>query len=62
MIQEAHWEQARGEAYSFWKKLPSEKISLNLCVDRTLATDAIALVELPTYPTSAMDGYAVCGK
>jgi len=61
MIQEAHWEQARSEAYSFWKQLPSEKIALDLCVDRTLAKDATALVELPTFPTSAMDGYAVCG-
>jgi molybdopterin molybdotransferase len=61
MIQEAHWEQARSEAHSFWKQLPSEKIDLNLCVDRTLANDAVALVELPTFPTSAMDGYAVCG-
>jgi molybdopterin molybdotransferase len=61
MIQEAHWEQARSEAHSFWKQLPSEKINLILCVDRTLANDAVALVELPTFPTSAMDGYAVCG-
>ena len=62
MIQEAHWEQARSEAYGSWKKLPSEKVLISSCVDRTLATDALALVELPTYPTSAMDGYAVCGK
>jgi molybdopterin molybdotransferase len=62
MIQEAHWEQARSEAYGSWKKLPAEKISIGGCLDRTLATDALALVELPTYPTSAMDGYAVAGK
>ena len=62
MIQEAHWEQARSQAYESWKRLPSEKVLISLCVDRTLATDALALVELPTYPTSAMDGYAVCGK
>jgi molybdopterin molybdotransferase len=62
MIQEAHWEQARSEAYGSWKKLPAEKISIGACFDRTLATDALALVELPTYPTSAMDGYAVAGK
>jgi molybdopterin molybdotransferase len=61
MIQEAHWEQARSEAYGSWKKLPSEKVLISDCVDRTLAVDALALVELPTYPTSAMDGYAVCG-
>ena len=62
MIQEAHWEQARSEAYGSWKKLPAEKISIGACLDRTLAKDALALVELPTYPTSAMDGYAVAGK
>ncbi|CAB5032163.1 unannotated protein [freshwater metagenome] len=62
MIQEAHWEQARSEAHGFWKKLPSETIVIASCVDRTLATDALALVDLPTFPTSAMDGYAVCGK
>jgi molybdopterin molybdotransferase len=62
MIQEAHWEQARSEAYGSWKKLPAEKISISACLERTLATDALALVELPTYPTSAMDGYAVAGK
>lgn len=62
MIQEAHWEQARSQAYESWKKLPSEKVLISSCLNRTLATDALALVELPTYPTSAMDGYAVCGK
>jgi molybdopterin molybdotransferase len=62
MIQEAHWEQARSEAYGSWKKLPAEKITIGSCLDRTLAKDALALVELPTYPTSAMDGYAVAGK
>jgi molybdopterin molybdotransferase len=62
MIQEAHWEQARSEAYGSWKKLPAEKLSIGACLDRTLANDALALVELPTYPTSAMDGYAVAGK
>jgi molybdopterin molybdotransferase len=62
MIQEAHWEQARSEAYGSWKKLPAEKITIGACLDRTLAKDALALVELPTYPTSAMDGYAVAGK
>jgi molybdopterin molybdotransferase len=62
MIQEAHWEQARSEAYGSWKKLPVEKLSIDACVNRTLAKDALALVELPTYPTSAMDGYAVAGS
>jgi len=62
MIQEAHWEQARSEAYGSWKKLPSEKVLISSCVNRTLAADAFALVELPTYPTSAMDGYAVAGS
>ena len=62
MIQEAHWEQARSEAYGSWKKLPAEKVLISDCIGRTLAVDALALVELPTYPTSAMDGYAVAGS
>ena len=62
MIQEAHWEQARSEAYGSWKKLPAEELSIDACLNRTLAVDALALVELPTYPTSAMDGYAVAGS
>jgi len=62
MIQEAHWEQARSEAYGSWKKLPAEELSIDACLNRTLAKDALALVELPTYPTSAMDGYAVAGS
>ena len=62
MIQEAHWEQARSEAYGSWKELPAEKVLISDCIGRTLAVDALALVELPTYPTSAMDGYAVAGS
>ncbi len=62
MIQEAHWEQARSEAYGSWKKLPAEELSVGQCLDRTLSKDEVALVELPTYPTSAMDGYAVAGN
>jgi len=62
MIQEAHWEQARSEAYGSWKKLPAEELSIDACLNRTLAVDALAFVELPTYPTSAMDGYAVAGS
>jgi len=62
MIQEAHWEQARSEAYGSWKKLPAEVVSIDACLNRTLAKDVIAFVELPTYPTSAMDGYAVAGS
>jgi len=62
MIQEAHWEQARSEAYRSWKKLPSEELSIDKCLDRTLAKDVVALVELPTHQTSAMDGYAVAGQ
>jgi molybdopterin molybdotransferase len=62
MIQEANWREARSKAYQSWKKLPDEKVLISNCLNRTLAKDALALVELPTYPTSAMDGYAVCGN
>lgn len=62
MIQEANWREARSKAHQSWKKLPDEKVLISNCLNRTLARDTLALVELPTYPTSAMDGYAVCGN
>lgn len=62
MIQEANWREARSKAHQSWKNLSDEKVLISNCLNRTLAKDAHALVELPTYPTSAMDGYAVCGN
>ena len=60
-LNEPAWSDARNVAASIVTVLPTEIIPLGLCTDRTLATDAISLVDLPTYETSAMDGYAVAG-
>ncbi len=60
-LNEPSWSDARNVAASIVTVLPIETIPLVLCTDRTLATDAISLVDLPTYETSAMDGYAVAG-
>ena len=58
---EPEWSEARSAAASIASVLQTELISLELCTDRTLASDLISLVDLPTYETSAMDGYAVAG-
>lgn len=39
-----------------------EKVALAQSLNRTLAKDCVALVDLPTYTTSSMDGWAVCGE
>jgi molybdopterin molybdotransferase len=41
--------------------LAYELVSIGNCTDRTLAHDLVSPVDLPTYKTSAMDGYAVSG-
>ncbi len=58
---EGTWDDARLIAASAFTALSSEKLALANCVGRTLARDATSLVDLPTYATSAMDGYAVSG-
>ena len=58
---EGSWDDARAIAATTFNTLPSESITLNKSLGRTLSVDARALCDLPTYATSAMDGYAVCG-
>jgi molybdopterin molybdotransferase len=59
---EGSWDDARAIASSAFTKLKSERLPVALCIGRTLAVDAKSLVDLPTYATSAMDGYAVSGS
>jgi molybdopterin molybdotransferase len=59
---EGSWDDARAIAQSTFKQLKSEKLPVAQCVKRTLAVDARSLLDLPTYATSAMDGYAVSGS
>ena len=41
------------------RPLPAERVRLEDAAGRVLATTATALVDLPPFPSSAMDGYAV---
>ena len=59
---EGSWDDARVIASNASTQLKSERLPVALCVGRTLAVDAKSLVDLPTYATSAMDGYAVSGS
>lgn len=58
---EGSWDAARTIAEKSFSRLSFELIDINHGIDRTLATDAKAMCDLPTYATSAMDGYAVSG-
>jgi len=41
------------------RPLPGEPVALERAAGRVLATDAVARADLPPFPSSAMDGYAV---
>ncbi|MEU4692009.1 molybdopterin molybdotransferase MoeA [Actinoplanes sp. NPDC023714] len=57
------WEQARSLAYRAGRDLPkeSERIPLADADGRTLAEPLRALTDLPAFPTSSIDGWAVRG-
>lgn len=59
---EPSWDEARIAAANLCNHLGSISLSLNEAIDRIIALDAKPLVELPTYETSAMDGYVVAGN
>ncbi len=58
---EGSWDVARTIATQSFTSLSDELIDVKDGVGRTLSRDALALCDLPTYATSAMDGYAVAG-
>ena len=58
---EPSWDQARSAASNLGNFLGSVKLPINEATDRIIAIDAKPLVELPSYETSAMDGYVVAG-
>ena len=59
---EPSWDQAREAASVAVLRGSIEVLDINQCVDRVLSEDALSLVALPTYETSAMDGYVVAGS
>ena len=58
---EGSWDDARTIASQSFHPLPDELIEVKNGVGRTISRDVNALCDLPTYATSAMDGYAVAG-
>lgn len=58
---ELSWDQAREYAAAIGSPLQNESVQLSASVDRTCGENVLALCDLPTYTTSAMDGYALCG-
>ena len=58
---EPSWDDARLCAANLGKLIGKEKIRVSNSAGRILAVDARSLVDLPTYETSAMDGYVVAG-
>ena len=62
---DGRWEDARRAAFlafSHNAENASEVVAVNNSFWRTLSSDVLALVDLPTTTTSAMDGYAVAGN
>lgn len=59
---EPSWDGARRAAFKVGRIGKVERVSIDKLVDRVIAEDAKSLVELPTYQTSAMDGYVVAGS
>ena len=57
----ADWHQAHLLCHEIATALPSEQVTLDKAVGRTLATDLVALCDVPHYASSAMDGWAVAG-
>lgn len=55
------WPLARSRAHAAARPLPARTVELGAALGAGLAEPLRALVPLPPFDTSAMDGYAVCG-
>lgn len=51
--------QAREQIFASARPLPSEPLDVTVALDRVLAQDVTAARDVPPFPSSAMDGYAV---
>lgn len=61
-MNDAPWREARERAASLATRLPVETVPLEQADRRVTATAVAALVDLPGFDSSAMDGWAVCGE
>ncbi|MCS5718102.1 molybdopterin molybdotransferase MoeA [Herbiconiux sp. CPCC 205763] len=55
------WHDARRLAYDVGSQRETERVALGDAVGRVLADDLVALIAVPHYASSAMDGWAVAG-
>ncbi|MBO1267524.1 molybdopterin molybdotransferase MoeA [Arthrobacter cavernae] len=56
------WHEARQRAFDCATPIPAGPVPLTAALGRTLASDVLALQDLPHYASSAMDGWAVNGS
>ncbi|MGX9902174.1 molybdopterin molybdotransferase MoeA [Arthrobacter sp. SA17] len=55
------WQEARQASFNCATPIPAGPVRLVDAIGRTLATDVVALQDIPHYASSAMDGWAVNG-
>lgn len=55
------WHEARQRAFDVAAPIPASPVPLKAALGRTLASDALAIQDMPHYASSAMDGWAVNG-
>ena len=60
-LREADWWAARAAAAGLADRLGSEQVPVGATDRRVLAADVHALCDLPSFDTSAMDGWALAG-
>lgn len=56
------WHEARQRAFDVAAPIPPSPVPLKAALARTLASDAVAIQDMPHYASSAMDGWAVNGS
>ena len=60
-LREADWDAARNAAFGMVRRLSPESIPVADADGRILASDTQARCDVPSFASSAMDGWAVCG-
>ena len=59
---EAQWDEARTIVHALAPRADVEVVSLTDAIGRVLATDILALGDMPPFAASRIDGWAVCGS
>jgi len=61
-LREADWSSARETARGVAERLPADTVPVEDLDGRVLAHDCVALCQLPSFDSSAMDGWALAGS